>query len=285
MTSPIAPNDEHTAITYIRPCKGWMGVEWRELWYFRELFYTLTLRDMQVRYKQTIIGVTWAVIQPVLTMIVFSLFFGGLANVPTDDGLPYPIFTYAALVPWQFFASGVTFSANSIVTNANMIKKIYFPRLIIPISAILSRLVDFVLAFVVLLVMVPLFGIMPTANILIVPFLVLLVMCTTLGMSLWLSALNVQFRDIRYVIPFLMQTLMFVSPVAYPMSLIEDEGLRVLYSVNPMVGVIEGFRWALLGTDTLSGASIGVGVLVALVLLVSGLWYFKHMEKTFADVV
>lgn len=285
MTSPITSDDEHETITYIRPRKGWIGIDWRELWYFRELFYTLTLRDMQVRYKQTVIGIAWVVVQPVLTMIVFSLFFGSLAKVPTDDGLPYPIFVYAALVPWQFFASGVTFSANSIVTNANMIKKIYFPRLIIPIAAILSRLVDFVLAFLVLLVMMLLFGIMPTVNLLIVPFLVLLVICTTLGMSLWLSALNVQFRDIRYVIPFLVQTLMFVSPVAYPMSLIEDDGLRILYSINPMVGVIEGFRWALLGTETLSGTSIAVGVLVALGLLVSGLWYFRRMEKTFADVV
>lgn len=276
---------ENTEITYIRPRKGWIGIDWQELWHFRELFVTLTVRDIQVRYKQTIIGAAWAIIQPLLTMVVFSLFFGGLAQVPTDDGLPYPIFSYAALVPWQFFSSGLTFAANSIVTNSNMIKKIYFPRLIIPVTAILSRLIDFGLAFAVLLILMPIFGILPTIKILVLPLLLLLVIVTTLGLGLWLAALNVQFRDIRYVIPFLVQILMFISPVVYSTTLVQNDLLRALYSLNPMVGVIDGFRWALLGTETLSLTSLGIGTIIASLLLVSGLWYFKRMEKTFADVV
>ncbi len=287
MVENAAPKttNENTEITYIRPRKGWIGINWQELWHFRELFVTLTIRDIQVRYKQTVIGAAWAIIQPLMTMVVFSLFFGGLAQVPTDDGLPYPIFSYAALVPWQFFANGLNFSSNSIIANANMIKKIYFPRLIIPVSAILSGLVDFTLAFIVLLLMMPLFGILPTINVIFLPFLLGLVIITTLGLGLWLSALNVQFRDIRYVIPFLVQILLFVSPVAYPTSLIENEFLQVLYSLNPMVGVINGFRWALLGTETLSLVSLGIGTATAIILLITGMWYFKRMERSFADVV
>ena len=278
----ISKNDD---ITHIRPQRGWIGVDWQELWYFRELFVTLTVRDLQVRYKQTIIGAAWAVIQPVLTMVVFSLFFGRLAGIRTDGELPYPIFSYAALVPWQFFAGSLTFSAISITSNAQMVTKIYFPRIIIPVAAVLSRLVDFALAFVVLLLMMPFFGILPTVKIVFLPFLLLILILATLGIGLWLAALNVQFRDVRYVIPFLVQSLMFVSPVVYPASLIENEWLRAVYSLNPLVAALNGFRWALLDTDALSAVTVVLGTVTSLLLFVSGLWYFKQIERSFADIV
>ena len=272
-------------ITQVRPKRGWISIDWQELWHFRELFITLTVRDLQVRYKQTIVGAAWAIIQPVLTMLVFSVFFGRLAKIPTDGDLPYPIFSYAALVPWQFFAGSLTFSANSIISNANMITKIYFPRIIVPVSSALSHLVDFGLAFVVFLLMMPLFGVLPTGKVIFLPFFLLLLLLTALGMGFWLSALNVKFRDVRYVIPFLVQFLLFVSPVVYPTSLIENEGFRVFYSLNPLVAVVNGFRWALLDTDALSAAGVALGTATALLLFVSGLWYFNQMERSFADVV
>ena len=272
-------------ITQVRPKRGWISIDWQELWHFRELFITLTIRDLQVRYKQTIVGAAWAIIQPVLTMLVFSVFFGRLAKIPTDGDLPYPIFSYAALVPWQFFAGSLTFSANSIISNANMITKIYFPRIIVPVSSALSHLVDFGLAFVVFLLMMPLFGVLPTGKVIFLPFFLLLLLLTALGMGFWLSALNVKFRDVRYVIPFLVQFLLFVSPVVYPTSLIENEGFRTFYSLNPLVAVVNGFRWALLDTDALSAAGNALGTVTALLLFVSGLWYFNQMERSFADVV
>lgn len=272
-------------ITQVRPKRGWISIDWQELWHFRELFITLTIRDLQVRYKQTIVGAAWAIIQPVLTMLVFSVFFGRLAKIPTDGDLPYPIFSYAALVPWQFFAGSLTFSANSIISNANMITKIYFPRIIVPVSSALSHLVDFGLAFVVFLLMMPLFGVLPTGKVIFLPFFLLLLLLTALGMGFWLSALNVKFRDVRYVIPFLVQFLLFVSPVVYPTSLIENEGFRTFYSLNPLVAVVNGFRWALLDTDALSAAGAALGTVTALLLFVSGLWYFNQMERSFADVV
>lgn len=272
-------------ITQVRPKRGWISIDWQELWHFRELFVTLTIRDLQVRYKQTIVGAAWAIIQPVLTMLVFSVFFGRLAKIPTDGDLPYPIFSYAALVPWQFFAGSLTFSANSIISNANMITKIYFPRIIVPVSSALSHLVDFGLAFVVFLLMMPLFGVLPTGKVIFLPFFLLLLLLTALGMGFWLSALNVKFRDVRYVIPFLVQFLLFVSPVVYPTSLIEDEGFRTFYSLNPLVAVVNGFRWALLDTDALSAAGVALGTVTALLLFVSGLWYFNQMERSFADIV
>lgn len=281
-TATLSENDD---ITHIRPQQGWIGVDWQELWRFRELFVTLTVRDLQVRYKQTIIGAAWAVIQPVLTMVVFSLFFGQLAGIRTDGELPYPIFSYAALVPWQFFAGSMTFSAASITSNAQMVTKIYFPRIIMPVAAMLSRLVDFALAFVALLLMMPFFGILPTVKIAFLPFLLLILILTTLGIGLWLAALNVQFRDVRYVIPFLVQSLMFVSPVVYPASLIENEWLRAVYSLNPLVAVLNGFRWALLDTDALSVVTVVLGMVTSLLLFVSGLWYFKQIERSFADIV
>jgi len=267
----------------IEPSHGWVSLKLRELWEYRELLYFLTWRDIKVRYKQTALGAAWAIIQPFFTMVVFSLFFGKLARMPSD-GIPYPIFSYAALVPWTFFANGLTQSANSLVGSANLIKKVYFPRLVVPISSVLSGLVDFVLAFVVLLGMMIYFGVAPTWNVLWLPLLVLLAFVTALGVGLWLSALNVQFRDVRYTVPFLTQFWLFATPIAYPSSLL-SEPWRTLYAMNPMVGVVEGFRWALLDTNTAPGPMIFVSAAAALGILISGLFYFRRMERTFADVV
>lgn len=268
----------------IEPSKGRITLRLDELWAYRELLYFLTWRDIKVRYKQTVLGAAWAIIQPFMTMIVFTLFFGQLAEIPSDD-IPYAIFSYSALVPWTFFATGLANSSNSLVGSSNLIKKIYFPRLVIPIATLLSGVVDFILAFIVLLLMMVYFGIVPTANIIWLPFFLLLAFVTSLGVGLWLSAMNVQFRDIRYVIPFLTQVWLFITPIAYPSSLIENDILRAIYGINPMTGVVEGFRWALLGTDTAPGPIIIVSTMVAILLMVSGLFYFRNMEKTFADVV
>lgn len=268
----------------IEPSKGWVSLKLHELWEYRELLYFLTWRDIKVRYKQTVLGAAWAIIQPFMTMVVFSLFFGRLAQIPSD-GVPYPIWSYAALVPWTFFATGLTMSSNSLVGSANLIKKVYFPRLVIPIATVLSGAVDFVLAFIVLIFMMLFFGIVPTSNVVFLPLFLLLAFVTSLGVGLWLSAMNVQFRDVRYTVPFLTQFWLFATPIAYPSSLIEDETLRAIYGINPMAGVVEGFRWALLGTDTAPGPVIVVSTIAALVLFISGLFYFRRMEKTFADVV
>lgn len=271
----------------LEPSKGWVAIRFGELWQYRELLYFLTWRDIKVKYKQTILGASWAILQPFMLMVVFSLFFGGLAEMESD-GLPYPIFSYAALVPWTFFANGITMSSNSLVGSTNLIKKIYFPRLVIPIATVIAGVVDFVLAFIVLLGMMLFFGIAPTSNVIFLPFFLIIAFITALGVGLWLSAMNVQFRDIRYTVPFLVQFWMFASPVVYTSSMIENETLRTLYGLNPMVGVIEGFRWALLGgasPDTAPpGPMLLVSSVVAVVFLVSGLYYFRRMEKTFADV-
>jgi len=268
----------------IEPSRGWVSLKLRELWEYRELLYFLTWRDVKVRYKQTVLGAAWAIIQPFFTMVVFSLFFGNLAKIPSD-GIPYPIFSYAALVPWTFFANGMSQSSNSLVGAANLIKKIYFPRLVIPISAVVSGVVDFALAFIVLLGMMLVYGIVPTINVIFLPLLLLLAFVTALGVGMWLSAMNVQFRDVRYTVPFLTQFWMFATPIAYPSSLIQNDLLRTIYGINPMTGVIEGFRWALLNTDTAPGPMVIVSSLAAVALLVSGAFYFRRMEKTFADVV
>ena len=275
--SPDAP------VIVVKPSKGWISLKLGELWEYRELFYFLTWRDIKVRYKQTVLGAAWAIIQPFFTMVVFSLFFGKLAKVPSD-GIPYPIFAYSALVPWTFFANGLTQSSNSLVGDVNLIKKVYFPRLVIPISSVISGTFDFMLAFVVLLGIMLYYGIFPTVNIVWLPFLLLLTFVTSLGVGLWLSALNVQFRDVRYTVPFLTQFWLFATPIAYPSSLL-SEPWRTVYGINPMVGVVEGFRWALLGTDTAPGPIILVSSLVALGLLFGGVFYFRRMEKTFADVI
>jgi lipopolysaccharide transport system permease protein len=270
-------------VTVIEPRRGWILPDLAELWEYRELLYFLTWRDIKVRYKQTVLGAAWAVIQPFSTMVVFSLFFGKLAKMPSDD-VPYPIFSYAALVPWTFFATGLTQSSNSLVGAANLLRKIYFPRLVIPISSVISGGVDFVIAFTVLLGMMAWYGFLPTGNVVWLPLLLLLAVVTALGVGLWLSALNVQFRDVRYTVPFLVQLWLFATPIAYPSSLLQQKW-QVVYALNPMVGVVEGFRWALLATDTAPGPMILVSSLASVAILVSGTFYFRRMEKTFADVV
>jgi lipopolysaccharide transport system permease protein len=267
----------------IRPVHGWVSLNLQELWTYRELLYFLTWRDVKVRYKQTALGATWAIIQPFFTMVVFSLFFGRLAGIPSD-GVPYPIFAFAALVPWTFFANALNQSSNSLVGSAHLITKVYFPRLVVPIASVLSGLVDFALAFVVLLGMMFYYGIVPTITIVALPPLLVLALITSLGVGLWLSALNVEYRDVRYVVPFLVQFWLFSTPIAYPSSLLQ-EPWRTLFAINPMVGVVEGFRWALLGTDTAPGPVIVISALIALLLLLGGAFYFRRMEKTFADIV
>lgn len=267
---------------HIEPSKGWVSFNLRELWKYRELLYFLAWRDVKVRYKQTVLGAAWAIIQPFFTMIVFSLFFGYLAKVPSDD-VPYPIFSYAALVPWEYFSRSLSQASNSLVGSSNLIRKVYFPRLIIPISSILGGLVDFAIAFSVLLGMMFFFGMRPTIGILLLPLFILLSMIASLGVGTWLAAFNVAYRDIRYVLPFISRFWMFATPVAYSSSLL-DEPWRTLYGLNPMVGVVEGFRWALLDTSP-PGPMIIISALVSLMLLISGIYYFRRMEKTFADVI
>jgi lipopolysaccharide transport system permease protein len=267
----------------IAPSRGWVPLNLKDLWEYRELLYFLVWRDIKVRYKQTALGATWAIIQPFFTMIVFSIFFGHLAKVPSD-GIPYPIFSFAALVPWTFFANGLSQSSNSLVGSGTLITKVYFPRLIIPLAAVFSGIVDFLLAFLVLLVMMVYYGLLPTVNVLWLPLFLLLALITSLGVGLWLSALNVEYRDVRYIVPFITQFWMLATPIGYPSSLLHQPW-RTLYGLNPMVGVAEGFRWALLGTKTAPGPIIAVSATAALTILITGAFYFRRMEKTFADLV
>jgi lipopolysaccharide transport system permease protein len=287
MATQIAPDifksDDDARELVIEPSKSWVSLKLGELWQYRELLYFLIWRDIKVRYKQTALGAAWAIIQPLFAMIIFSIFFGRLAKIPSD-GIPYPLFSFVALVPWTFFANGLNQSSNSLVASANLIKKVYFPRLTIPIATVLAGAVDFALAFAVLLAMMAFYGVAPTINIFWTPLFLLLALVTSLGVGLWMSALNVQYRDVRYIVPFLIQVWMFSTPIAYPSSLL-PESWRMVYGLNPMVGVVEGFRWALLGTGTAPGPMIAASILAALLILISGAFYFRHMEKTFADVV
>jgi lipopolysaccharide transport system permease protein len=270
-------------VTYLRPAKGWLSIDFKELWRYRELIYFLTWRDIKVRYKQAVLGIAWAVIQPLMTMVIFTVIFGNLLGTPSE-GIPYPLFSLTALLPWQLFASALQRSSVSLVGNANLLKKIYFPRLAIPLSSIFAALVDFLISFVVLIGVMIYYRYLPNWNALWLPLLVLLALLTALAVGLWLSALNVQYRDIQQIVPFLVQVWMYASPIVYPIETIPAGIWRWLYGLNPMVGVIQGFRWALIGgappdlTLVISGAMV-------LILLVSGLYYFRRMEKTFADVV
>jgi lipopolysaccharide transport system permease protein len=267
----------------LTPTFGWASLQLGEIWAYRELVWFLILRDIKVRYKQSILGSMWAILQPLLTMLVFTVFFGNLAKVPSDD-LPYPLFSYAALVPWYFFASGLTLASNTLVSSQSLIKKVYFPRLVMPLAAVLSGGVDLVLSFLVLVVMMFWYGVPLTAHVVYLPLLLVVALVTSLGASFWLCALNVKYRDVRHTLPFLVQFWMLATPVAYSSSLLE-EPWRTVNALNPMVGVVEGFRWALLGTDTAPGLMICVSGAVALSLIVSGAFYFRRAERYFADVV
>jgi lipopolysaccharide transport system permease protein len=272
-------------ILRIEPSRGWVALRLRELLDYRELLYFLTWRDIKVRYKQSILGAAWAIIQPFMAMVVFTIFFGKLANLG-PAGIPYPIWNYAAMVPWTYFAFGLAASSNSLVGSSALLKKIYFPRLVVPIASTLSGLVDFTIAMLVLIPMMIVYGYWPTANVVWLPAFVILAFISALGVGLWLSALNVQFRDVKHTIPFMVQIWFFLTPVVYSASdKITDPVWLSIYSLNPMVGVVEGFRWALLGLDTKPGPIIFVSALGSLIVFTGGLFYFRRMEKTFADVV
>ena len=270
-------------LTIIEPQKGWIPIDLKEFWKYRELFYFLTKRDIQVRYKQTVLGGLWAIIQPVFTMVVFTLFFGRLAKIPSD-GIPYPIFVYAGLLPWTYFANALSASGNSLVGSANLITKVYFPRLIIPASSSLAGLLDFFIAMLVLVAMMIYYHFVPGVGILLFPILVGLTFLCAVGVGLWLSALNVQYRDIRYVIPFIIQLWMFVSPVIYPVSMVKEK-YQWLMALNPMGGVINAYRASILGHLPIDWFLFGISTSIIFALFISGLYYFRRMEKTFADVV
>jgi len=267
----------------IRPPRGWLALDLGEVWAARELLYFFIWRDVKVRYKQTVIGAGWAILQPVSTMLVFTLFFGKLAKIPSG-GLPYPVFYYCALLPWMYFAGSLTSATNVVVEQQRVITKVYFPRLILPVSAVVGGLVDFAVAFSILLVMLLYYGIVPTLAIFTLPLFLLLAIATALGAGLWLCALNAIYRDVRYVIPFMVQFWMFASPVAYPSSLV-PERWRWLYGLNPMAGVIEGFRWALTGQGRPPDMLLLASAAAVVLMLVGGLFYFRRMEGTIADVV
>jgi lipopolysaccharide transport system permease protein len=267
----------------IAPSKGWTSLKLNELWQYRELLYFLVWRDVKVRYKQTILGVGWAILQPFFTMVIFSLFFGRLAKMPSD-GVPYPIFSFTALIPWMFFANGLNQSANSLVSNSNLINKVYFPRLAIPIASVLAGLADFIPSFIILIGMMLYFGIYPTATMVWIPLFLLLALITSLGVGIGLAAVNVKYRDVRHTVPFLVQCWLFATPIAYPSSLLPP-AWQTIYALNPMVGVVEGFRWALLGADTHPGPMVAVSTAVALAVLVAAALYFRRMERSFADVI
>ena len=281
---PVLKGEHHLVI---KPKKGWSALHLRELWHYRELLYFLTWRDILVRYKQAVLGVAWAVLQPVLAMVVFTVIFNKLLGIGTGDyDVPYPLFTYAGLLPWQLFSGSLQRSGTSLVGNSSLLTKVYFPRLVIPTSAVLAGLVDFVISFVVLLVLMAGYGVAPTWHIVFLPLLVLLAMLTALAVSLWLSALNVLYRDVQYIIPFMIQLWMYLSPVMYPTSKIDSypDWVQVIYNLNPMTGVIAGFRWALFGEQE-PNTLFWVSAVVVLVIFVTGLYYFKRMERVFADVV
>ena len=278
-----AAPDEAAAVTVIEPPRGWLPLDWAELWQYRELLYFLVWRDIKVRYKQTVLGLAWAVLQPVLTMVVFTLFFGNLARVPSD-GAPYALFSFAGLVPWTFFAYGLAQSANSVVVSQSLIGKIYFPRILLPTATVLSGVVDYIVALIVLFILLAYYDVsLGIAALWLVP-LSLLTFVTSLAVGLWLSALNVKYRDVRYLVPFLTQLWLFATPIAYSSTLLADRW-RTLYAVNPMVGVVDGFRWALLGVGRPPGVVLGVSALVAVMVLVAGVAYFQRTEVTFADIV
>jgi len=286
MTTTTIPTSKNTEITIIQPTKGWAALQLGTVWDYRELLYFLVWRDIKVRYKQTALGVIWVVLQPVISMLVFSVLFGLLLNTPSQ-GVPYPVFVYTGLLPWTYFAGSLARSSTSLVDSRNLITKVYFPRLIVPATGVLAGLIDFVVGFVVLIILMLLYGIVPTTAVVFLPFFLLLAMLTALAFGLWLSALNVRFRDIGYIIPFLVQIWLYLTPVIYSVSLV-PERFRFLLGLNPMTSVIMGFRWALLGQapDAQSGGWIFVlSVSTMVIVLISGLIFFRRTERTFADII
>jgi lipopolysaccharide transport system permease protein len=283
-TKDSQPLGAEAPTVVLKPASGLTPLNLRDLWLYRELIFFMTWRTLKVRYKQTALGASWAILKPLLTMVVFSIFFGGLAKVPSDN-VPYPIFTYTALLPWELFATALTVASHSLVQNSNMLTKIYFPRIILPLSSILAGVVDFLVAFVVMLGMMVFYQFAPTQAIWTLPLFLLLALITALGVGLWLSALNVMYRDVGYVTPFLTQFWMYITPIAYPASLVPEKW-RLLYALNPMTGVVEGFRWAMLGSQqSAPGGMLVVSTVISLVILISGLYYFRFMERFFADMV
>ena len=283
-TTQSLEKQETEQLTVIQPSRGWAWIDLRELWRYRELVYFLVWRDVKVRYKQTLLGAAWAILRPFLSMVIFTVVFAGLANLDTD-GAPPPVFYFSGLLPWMLFQDGVVKAGNSLVTGSSLITKVYFPRIAIPLASVLSGVVDFALAFLVLIGMMIYYGVRPTSAVWTLPLFLLLALVTALGVGLWLSALNVQYRDIGYVTPFLLQAWMFASPVVYSATLIPEGWARIAYGLNPMAGVVQGFRWAILGVGEPPSGLIILSILVANFLLISGMLYFKRMERTFADVV
>jgi len=273
----------HGPTVMVRPAGSALDLDLPSLWRSGELLYFLVWRDVKLRYKQTAIGAGWSILQPLITMVLFTAVFSGIAKIPSD-GVPYPLFAYAALLPWSYFAQALSRGGNSLVSNSHLLTKVYFPRLIIPLSAVVSPLVDLAVAFVLLIAMMAWYGVTPTNGILVIPVFLVFCVLTALAVSLWLSALCVKYRDVSVVIPFMTQVWLYASPVAYPASLVPDEW-RLMYSLNPMAAVIEGFRWALFGTAAPDPAVVAASILGVLVLLCGGLVYFKKMERVFADVV
>ena len=275
--------DPDVRVIEIEPSRGWEALDLRGVWEYRELVWFLIWRDIKVRYKQASLGIAWAVIQPVMTMLVFTLIFGRLAQLPSD-GLPYPVFTFTALLPWQLFSGALTGSANSVVNSASLVSKVYFPRLVIPIASVMATLVDFSISFGVLLGLMAWYGISLRLAVVVLPLLVMLALAIALAVGLWASALNVRYRDVRHVMPFVVQFWLLASPVAYSTSLITSPAWRAVYSLNPMVGVIEGFRWAVLGS-TPPSVLVVPSIFVTGVLLATGLFFFRRTEASFADVI
>jgi lipopolysaccharide transport system permease protein len=282
-SAQISADTQDLRVQRIEPSKGWVSLRLGELWEYRELLYFLTWRDIKIRYKQTVLGAAWAIIQPLLTVVVFSIFFGRLGKIPSD-GIPYPIFSFTGLVPWTLFVYGLAQSSNSLVGSQNLIKKVYFPRLIIPIASLFAGIVDFLIALGILVLMMVYYAVTPSMNMVWLPFFFLLTLVTSLGVGFWLSALNVEYRDVRFAVPFLTQFWMYATPIAYPSSML-PEPWRTLYGLNPMAGVVEGFRWSLLGSHTQPGPIILASSGVAVIMMVSGAYYFRRMERNFADVV
>ncbi len=278
-----APPPRVAPIYKLQPTKGWVRLDFKEMWSYRELLYFLTWKEVKVRYQQTIMGIAWAIMQPAFSMIVFTIFFGKIAKMPSD-GIPYPLFSYTALLPWTFFTSGVSKSANSLVGESQLLKKVYLPRLFLPLSKNISCLVDFAMAFLVMIGLFFYYDVSLTANLLWLPVFIVLAFFASFGVGLLLSALNAQFRDVRYIIPFLIQMWLFITPVVYPSSMLPAK-FKLVYSLNPMVGVVDGFRWALLGVGHSPGLTVFTSFVVTAIIFVIGLYYFNVMEKTFADVV